>query len=127
MDKNLQKDFVVQHGQALSCLVDVNNCNPAKLSSAATVQDYVIQLCKMLGIERNDDCMIVHHCGGTQDFMSFIQVVDHGLITGHVCLQGTSIFTDVFINRVFDPVAVTQFTQSFFDGGRKSVASKIRR
>jgi hypothetical protein len=126
MDKNLQKDFIVHKGLALSAFVDVSNCNPAKITSPAAVQDYVIQLAKLLQAERVDDCVIKSLGKGTEEIMTFIQILDRGLISGHICVPQLCIFTDVMLHRVFDPADVTNFTQQFFDGGKKSTARKIR-
>ena len=40
MDKNLQKDFIVHKGLALSCSVDVSGCNQEKVGNAGVSQDF---------------------------------------------------------------------------------------
>ena len=87
----------------------------------------MIQLCKLLKLERINDCVVMTHIDGKDSFRSFIQLLNGGVVSGHACPDPGCVFVDVFVMGIFDPVEITNFTQEFFDGGRKSVASKIRK
>lgn len=126
MDKNLQKDFIVHKGLAVSCSVDVGNCDKEKVGCAAALQDFAIQLCKFLKLDRLNDCAIMTHVNGDDSFRSFIQLVRGGVISGHGVPESGHIFVDVFVMGLFDPGEISQFTQEFFGGGRKTKAIKIR-
>jgi hypothetical protein len=126
MDKNLQKDFLVHHAWGMSCMLDVRQCNMEKLVSRKDIQDYVIQLCKLLEIERIGDLQIVNV--GTQDRPRYAitQLVETSFMTAHFSDIGT-VFVDIFACKAFDANAAAEFTKSFFEGSDVMLSSKIRK
>jgi MoaA/NifB/PqqE/SkfB family radical SAM enzyme len=43
----------------MSCSIDIKHCNPEKIKSPAALQDFVIQLCKIIDMKRFGDVQVV--------------------------------------------------------------------
>jgi S-adenosylmethionine/arginine decarboxylase-like enzyme len=117
MDKNIQKDYMAHKAWGLSCSVDLRDCNPEKIRSAAVIQDYVIQLCKLIDMVRFGDCQITNFGSGDKAGFTLIQLIETSNITGHFSNDMNAAFIDVFSCKVFSPYEVGDFTKQFFDGG----------
>lgn len=92
--------------------MDVKSGSPTTLKSRQMIQDYIIKLCKIIGLERHRDCIIETLDNGN---LAVSQSAEIALITG--------IFTDscAYIDitssgeKPFNPNEVMAFTQEFFD------------
>jgi S-adenosylmethionine/arginine decarboxylase-like enzyme len=115
MDKNQQKDFIVHKAWGMSCTVDIKQCNPEKIRSAAVIQDYIIQLCKLIDMVRFGDCQIVNFGSGDKAGFTMVQLIETSCITGHFSNDLNAAFIDIFSCKPFDRDAVVHFTKQFFD------------
>ena len=110
----------------MSATVDVHNCDPATMRSREMIQDYVLQLCKMIKMERHGDLIIEHFGDGNKEGYSMVQLIETSCITGHFANESNSIFIDIFSCKEFDVLDVAAFTHRFFDGDRCSHSTKNR-
>ncbi len=127
MDKNLQREFIVNKPWGISCTIDLKNCNTDKIRSAAAIQDYVIQLCKQIDMVRYGDCQINNF--GTEDKAGYtmVQLIETSSITGHFSNDMNAAFIDIFSCKIFDPNEVATFTQEFFNADEPVISYRLRR
>ena len=100
----------------MSATIDVMNCDPANIRSKEKIQDYVIQLCKLIDMVRFGDCQITHFGTGTKEGFSMVQLIETSCITGHFANDSNSAFIDIFSCKEFDHKLIERFTKDFFGG-----------
>lgn len=110
----------------MSATVDVKDCDPTIIRSKERIQDYVIQLCKMIGMVRYGDCQIVHFGEGDKEGFSMVQLIETSCITAHFANDINAAFIDIFSCKDFDPVDVSDFTVYFFKGAGANVTMQSR-
>lgn len=121
MDKNIQRDYMVNQAWGMSCSIDMQNCNPAKIRSAAAIQDYVIELCKEIDMTRYGDCQVVNFGSGDKAGYTLVQLIETSNITGHFSNDTNAAYIDVFSCKPFDPFAVADHARKFFEGDEPNV------
>ena len=110
----------------MSCSIDIKNCNPEKIRSAATLQDFVIQLCKLIDMTRFGDVQVVHFGSGNKEGFTLVQLIETSSITGHFSNDTNTAYLDIFSCKAFPPHVVGEFAQSFFEGDRVGISVTIR-
>jgi len=100
----------------LSSNIDVRGCDPALIRSAAHIQDYVIQLCKLINMTRYGDIQIHRFGTDNKEGYSFFQLIETSNISGHFSEELNIAFIDIFSCREYDVEIVKQFTLEFFKG-----------
>lgn len=106
--------------------LDINDCNPTTIRSAAAIQDYVIKLCKLIDMNRFGDCQVVHFGDGNKEGYSMVQLIETSCITGHFANESNRAFIDVFSCKDFDTNKLIEFTLEFF-GGKQATAHFSKR
>lgn len=100
----------------LSCSVDVEGCDIELISSAAHIQDYAIQLCKLIDMKRYNDCQVVHFGTGDKMGYTLVQLIETSCITAHFSEDTKTAYVDIFSCKEYDPEQVRLFTLDFFKG-----------
>lgn len=118
----MEQSGVKENPWGMSCSVDIYNCDPALIRSAATIQDYVIQLCKILDMKRYGDCQVVHFGTGNKEGYTLVQLIETSNITGHFSNDTNTAYIDIFSCKMFSPDDVAEFTQLFFKGDNAQVS-----
>lgn len=113
-------------GWGLSCAVNVKDCDAMSIRSKEKIQDYVIQLCKLIDMKRYGDCQIIHFGTGNKEGFSMIQFIETSSITAHFSNDNNAAYIDVFSCKEFDPALVASFTQEFFAGSSSSFTYSLR-
>lgn len=99
-----------------STAIDVYKCDPALIRSAAHIQNYVIELCKLIDMKRYGDCQIVHFGTGNKEGFSMFQLIETSNICGHFANDLNAAFIDIFSCKDYDIGQVKDFTKEFFKG-----------
>src|SRR3954469_10863464 len=73
--------------------IDITDCDLETISSKQKIQDFVIQLCKTLSIERIDDCMLTDITDG----IFLLQKVASGVISAFFLTSGASALITLFV------------------------------
>ena len=118
----MESGGIAENPWGISCSIDIYNCNPASIRSAAVIQDYTIKLCKLIEMERYGDVQIVHFGTGNKEGFTLIQLIETSNITGHFSNDKNAAYIDIFSCKMFCPEQVAKFTQEFFEGD-KAVSS----
>ena len=98
----------------MSVTVDVQDCDPSIIRSKEKIQDYVIQLCKLIDMKRYGDCMIVNFGEGNKEGYSMVQLIETSCITAHFSNELNAAFIDIFSCKQFDADVVDDFSRNFF-------------
>jgi len=106
-----------------SIQMDLKLCDAVIIRSKEKIQDYVIQLCKLIDMTRFGDCQIVNFGQGINEGYTLIQLIETSSIVAHFANEINSAFIDLFSCKEFDFNAVMAFTQDFF--GAAELASHI--
>ena len=106
----------------MSATLDVKNCDPNIIKSKERIQDYVIQLCKLIDMVRYGDCQIVHFGSGNKEGFTMVQLIETSSITAHFANDVNAAFIDIFSCKEFDVNDVEEFTMQFF-GGQECISS----
>lgn len=110
----------------LSCSIDVIDCNPDKIKSAAIIQDYAIQICKEIDMTRWGDAQIHHFGSGDKKGYTLVQLIETSNITAHFSEDTNAAYIDIFSCKEFDVERVAEFTKEFFGGTKVNINSQYR-
>ena len=99
-----------------SANIDIYDCDPELIKSAAHIQDYVIQLCKLIDMIRYGDCQVVRFGTGNKEGYSMFQLIETSNISGHFSEELNIAFIDIFSCKDYNVKEVKEFTQDFFKG-----------
>lgn len=114
MDKNIQKDFMVRKAWGMNAMIDLKDCNPDLIRSAAHIQDYVIQLCKLIDMKRFGDAQVVNFGSGDKAGYTLVQLIETSCITAHFSNDTGAAFIDIFSCKAFSPEEAAEFSSKFF-------------
>ena len=106
----------------LSCSIDLKNCDHVLITRAATIQDYIISLCKLIDMVRYGDVQIVNFGTGDKKGYTVIQLIETSNITGHFSNDTNSAYIDLFSCKEFDPNEVTKFSQNFMKASKATMS-----
>ena len=109
-----------------SIAMDLKWCDPVIIRSRERIQEYVIQLCRLIDMKRYGDCQIVHFGEGNKEGYTMVQLIETSNITAHFANDINSAFIDIFSCKDFNFNSVTEFTRDFFGAGEIATHLNIR-
>lgn len=113
---------LVGEGKAwgLSCALDLRDCDPLVIRSRERIEQYVVELCELIGMKRYGACQIIHFGEGRVAGYSMLQLIETSLISGHFANDTNRAYLDIFSCKGYDPAIVEAFSKIFF-GATSSV------
>lgn len=126
MDKNIQKDYMIRKAWGMSAMINLKNCNTDLIKSAAHIQDYVIQLCKLIEMTRYGDVQIVKFGAGDKAGYSMVQLIETSCITAHFSDDTGAAYIDIFSCKPFTPAEAAEFSKKFFEAQTADFAHHFR-
>ena len=109
-----------------SLALDLKFCDLTIIKSREKIQDYVIQLCKLIDMTRHGDVLIEHFGEGNKEGYTMVQLIETSCITAHFANDTNSAYIDVFSCKFFDHEAVEKFSMEFFGAKEAKYKSLIR-
>jgi len=106
---------------AIDVSVDLKHCDATVIKSKEKIQEYVIQLCKKLNIERHGDCAIAQFNNHERNTIQMHQMGQFALIAGYFIVDHCVGHIAIFSECPFDITTLLDFTQQFFDTDETSV------
>lgn len=106
---------------AIDVSVDLKHCDANVIKSKEKIQEYVIQLCKKLNIERHGDCAIAQFNNHERNTIQMFQMGQFALIAGYFIVDLCIGHVTVFSECPFEITTLLDFTQQFFDTDETSV------
>lgn len=95
--------------------IDLFDCNPKTLRSGEKIEEYIIELCKLIDMKRFGNPIIVRFGRDirVQGF-SMAQLIETSCISGHFAEDSNSIYIDIFSCKWYNQKEAKIFTQQFF-------------
>ncbi len=113
LDRYVKEDF---WGMTLS--LDLFECDIEKIDSEDALKEFAAKCCKITNMKPYGDCLVYRFGSGDAEGLSFTQLVETSLISGHFAPKLKTAYIDIFTCKPFDPDIVSDFTKIFF--GAKS-------
>lgn len=117
-----------QNVWGVSSAIDVYDCNPVTIRSAAAIKRFVFELCELIGMKRYGETQVVHF-GEDERVAGFsmTQLIETSLISGHFANESNTVYLDVFSCKPYNPEIVQKFAQDFFGGSRSNLNVTMRK
>ncbi len=109
-----------------SLSMDLKSCDPATIRSREKIQDYVIQLCKVIDMKRFGDVQIEHFGSGNKEGFTMVQLIETSNIVAHFANDIEAAFIDIFSCKDFEFQTVIEFTMNFFGAAEITTHSAVR-
>jgi len=99
----------------LSTAINLHDCDPELVRSAAEIKRFVVELCDLLGVKRFGECTVVHF-GEKPEVAGFsmTQLIETSLVSGHFVNETNAIYLDIFSCKFYEPQAAADFAMEFF-------------
>lgn len=96
--------------------IDMYGCNPETLRSKEKIQEFVIELCKLIEVTRFGETVIVDFGEDPRiSGYSMVQLIETSLVSAHFANQSNAIYLNVFSCKEFNHHLVEDFAQKFFE------------
>lgn len=98
-----------------STSIDLKNCDPELIRSDASIKCFVIELCKLIKMERYGECHVVHF-GESEEVAgySMFQLIETSNISAHFVNKTNDIYLDIFSCKEYDPSDAGHFAELWF-------------
>ncbi len=116
--------MITPWGYSLS--IDLKLCDPGTIRSREKIQEYVIQLCKLIDMKRHGDIIIEHFGVGNKEGYTMVQLIETSNITAHFANDIQSAFIDIFSCKEFYFKSATDFTMEFFGAKEIFINTALR-
>lgn len=99
----------------VTVIINLYGCDQSLIKSKQVIQDFAIQLCKLLNLQRTDDLLLTPYSDDERrDGIAVIQSANGALITGNFVAQDERIYLDILCIEQIDLNFVSTFCQDFF-------------
>ncbi len=106
-------------------LLDLHGCDPKKISSRESIEQFAIEVCECLKMKRFGDPFIEHfgHDNIVTAGYSLVQLIETSSVVAHFSEYMGTAYLDIFSCKQYDAEAVTEFSKKFF--GAERVTSRM--
>ena len=94
--------------------VDLFGCDPEIIDSEEHVKEFVVDLCDLIDMKRFGECLVYRFGSGDKEGLSFLQLIETSLVSGHLSNELGSAYIDIFSCKSYDPSMVLEFSKKFF-------------
>lgn len=99
-----------------SCSIDIKECIPELIRSAAYIQEYAITIVKELQMVRFGDAQVVRFGSGDKMGYTLVQLIETSCITAHFSEETNTAYIDIFSCKDYNHVEIAEFSRQFFGG-----------
>ena len=111
----------------VSTAVDLYGCDPGLIRDAASIEQFVVQLCERIEMRRFGDCQVVHFGEDERvEGYSMTQLIETSLISGHFANATNAAYLDIFSCKQYEPREVAEFAMSFFKADHYKMQISLR-
>ncbi|HEV2601309.1 MAG TPA: S-adenosylmethionine decarboxylase [Candidatus Babeliales bacterium] len=123
----IQRAFDSKKAWALTTNIDVCSCDMDKIRSAGQLQDFCIQLCSLLNIQRYGEAEISHP-GDTQRTTGYLvmQPIERGYLAIQCANATNNVYIDLVSCKVYNPYAVVEAAKKFFGAQDTAMSISLR-
>jgi S-adenosylmethionine decarboxylase len=126
--RNYRQEFQAMGAWGIQAGIDIHNCDPHLVRDAAAIKEFVIQLCRLIGMRRFGEPVIVHF-GENEKVAgySMTQLIETSLISAHFANQTNNVYLDIFSCKFYEPETAAQFAKKFFKGSDYNIHVVLRK
>jgi S-adenosylmethionine decarboxylase len=107
--------------------VDIYKSDPDIIRDPKRIEQFVHELCDLIGMKRFGDCQIVHFGEDKKvEGFSMTQLIETSLISGHFANASNTVYLDVFSCKFYEPREVAEFATNFFKGDNYKMQIGLR-
>ncbi len=123
----VMRDAIEKSAWGIASSIDIYNCDPAAIRSAARIRRYVVELCELIEMKRFRNTVVVNF-GEDERVAGFsmIQLIETSLISAHFANKTNTAYIDVFSCKPYDPRVARDFSMKFFGGSRCLMKVNLR-
>ncbi|MBE0697477.1 MAG: S-adenosylmethionine decarboxylase [Anaerolineaceae bacterium] len=102
-------------------VLNLYDCNPKLIQSAAVIRQFVIDLCQVIDMRRFGEPTIVNFGDDPRVAgYSLVQLIETSNICAHFADQSRSVYLDIFSCKQFDPETAASFCIAAFQAQKAS-------
>ncbi len=122
-----EKEYARKNPWGVLTSVDIYMCDPDTIRNADKIEQFVCELCDMIGMKRFGRCRIVHFGEDEKvEGFSMTQLIETSLISGHFANASNSAFIDIFSCKFYEPRKIAEFATLFFKGDNYKMQIALR-
>lgn len=109
-------------------ILDLHNCNPAKIRSRDKITSFVIELCRLLDMRRHGEPWAERfglNSPKTAGY-SVVQLIETSSIVAHFSELTNSVYLDIFSCKPFDQDRIVGFCYYFFEAKTTKTRCLVR-
>ncbi|MCK5541800.1 MAG: adenosylmethionine decarboxylase [Desulfobacterales bacterium] len=121
------KEYEKKNPWGVLTSVDIAGCSPDIIRDAKRIEQFVQQLCDLIGMKRFGECNIVHFGEDKKvEGFSMTQLIETSLISGHFANASNRVYLDIFSCKFYEPREVAEFATAFFKGDNYKMQIALR-
>ena len=125
---NIRYEYQHMNAWGIETILDLSDCDPELIRSASAIEEYVMQLCELIDMNRYGETIVVHF--GQDEAVagySMVQLIETSLISGHFANATNNVYINIFSCKPYDPYQAAEFTQAFFKGATCTMNVVLRK
>lgn len=113
----VKEDYNAMNAWGILTSIDIHDCDPGLIRSAASIKEFVNQLCELIEMKRFGEPLIVHF-GDDEKVAgySMTQLIETSLISAHFANLTNNVYLDIFSCKYYNPEKAAEFSKNFFKG-----------
>lgn len=125
-DNECLRRFETENNWGLCALINAFNCNPSLIKDPDAIRKYIIDICKLIDMERYGEPIIKRFGSGDKEGFSFVQLIETSAIVGHFAEDNNVAYIDIFSCKGYKPNLAANFTADFFESDEYSLHVILR-
>jgi S-adenosylmethionine decarboxylase len=122
-----EKEYTSKNPWGVLTSVDIADCDPDIIRDAKKIEQFVHELCDLIGMKRFGECQIVHFGQDKKvEGFSMTQLIETSLISGHFANASNRVYLDIFSCKFYEPREVAEFATAFFKGDNYKMQIALR-
>lgn len=126
-DQNIVRKYKKENPWGMSTCIDLYDCNPKTLRSAAKIKKFVKDLCELINMKTFGKTVVVNFGEDPRvSGFSMTQLIETSLISGHFANNSDAIYLDIFSCKTYPPYKTAEFAKKFFGAKKMDVKVNFR-
>ena len=122
-----EKEYEKKEPWGVLTSVDISECDPDLIRDAKKIEQFVHELCDLIGMKRFGECQIIHFGEDKKvEGFSMTQFIETSLISGHFANASNKVYLDIFSCKFYEPREVAEFATAFFKGDNYKMQIALR-
>lgn len=107
--------------------INLYHCHPRYLKTPKKIRQFIIELCRLIGMRRHGPALIERFAEGELEGYSALQFIETSSITLHFDELKNRAFIDIFTCKYFSFREAERFAKKFFAAKKSTAFQFLRR